>query len=251
MSTHTPERATPEHISIMGWIARGLALVIFVPPRLAWEALKGLAHLIAATLRLFVEHLLEPLWILFRDWVYRPLRNFVRNYLWHWLIQQLLFGMVLTPLGAFLLAYFLRPIQRAIEEWLWRRVLKPAFRWTVWNVVAPTLLAIVWFIEHIVNPIITWLIIWPLVQLWRWVLRPLVHVVLVTCAFGWRMATTVVEFTVVAPCRWLNRTVLQPLFAAIARARHALAKPVRWAYRRVIMPWRARAAEVWTLIFGG
>ncbi|OJF80975.1 hypothetical protein [Nocardia seriolae] len=246
MSTHTPERAAPEHVSIGGWIARTLVLVVFVPPRLLWEAIKRIPRLVAAAFGLFDEHLAKPLAILFRDWVFRPLRNFVRRYLWHLLIQQLLFGMVLTPLGAFLLAYVLRPIQRAIEEWVWRRVLKPGIPWIFRNIVRPVARAIAWtivtavewlivipisaawrrilypggrwFALTVLEPLIRWLIVRPLEHLWRWVLRPLVYALLVTIVFGWRVATTVVAVTVVAPCRWLNRTVLQPLFAAIARA---------------------------------
>src|SRR5689334_7038240 len=99
MTTQAPETATPQRVSIWVWIARALALVIFVPPRLLWEALKAIPRLIAAAFRLFADHLAKPLAILFRDWVFRPLRNFVRDYLWHLLIQQLLFGLVLTPLG--------------------------------------------------------------------------------------------------------------------------------------------------------
>ncbi|MFE3188260.1 hypothetical protein ACFXHA_04575 [Nocardia sp. NPDC059240] len=308
MTTQAPEQATPQHVSIWGWIARGLVLVVFVPPRLLWEAIKAIPRLIAAAFRLFTEHLAKPLAILFRDWVFRPLRNFVRNYLWHLLIQQLLFGVILTPLGAFLLAYLLRPIQRAIEEWLWRRVLKPGIPWMFRHLVLPVATAIVrvfvlawtwlivwpiattwrqvirpggrWFLVHVVEPIDTWvrrwilgpatraaraigrtlrttvvflgtwLIMWPLRQLWRWILRPLLLALAAIVVFGWKVATTVVAVTVVAPCRWLNRTVLQPLFAAIARAWRALAAPVRWAYRNVVMPWRSRAAEVWTLVFG-
>ncbi|MGV9833555.1 hypothetical protein ACWDUL_05030 [Nocardia niigatensis] len=278
MSNRAPEAPTPEHVSILGWIARGIVLVVFVPPRLVWEALKRIPGLIAAAFRLFNEHLARPLAILFRDWVFRPLRNFVRNYLWHLLIQQLLFGMVLTPIGAFLLAYFLRPIQHAIEDWLWRRVLKPGIPWIFRTVIEPIADAIGWILAMtwkwliavpisalwrrilqpgghwllvaVIEPLVTWLFVWPAQQLWRWVLRPLVYAVIVTVVFGWRVATTVVRITVVTPCRWFNRTVLQPLFAAIARAWRALVGPVRWAYQRVVMPWRARIAEVWTGLFG-
>ncbi|MET8423169.1 hypothetical protein [Nocardia sp. NPDC004860] len=278
MSYRAPEEPTPEHVSIPGWIARGIVLVLFVPPRLVWEALTRIPRLIAAAFRLFDEHLARPLAILFRDWVFRPLRNFVRNHLWHLLIQQLLFGMVLTPIGAFLLGYVLRPIQRAIEEWLWRRVLKPGIPWIFRTVVRPIAEAIGWtlamawkwlvavpisalwrrilrpgghwLLVTVIEPLVTWLIVWPAQQLWRWVLRPLVYAVIVTAVFGWRVATTVVHITVVTPCRWFNRTVLQPLFAAVARAWHALSGPVRQAYQRVVMPWRARITEVWTTLFG-
>ncbi|MGW4242059.1 hypothetical protein [Nocardia sp. NPDC004722] len=286
MTTQAPEQATPQHVSIGGWIARGLVLVVFVPPRLLWEAIKAIPRLLAAAFRLFDEHLAKPLAILFRDWIFRPLRNFVRNYLWHLLIQQLLFGVILTPLGAFLLAYLLRPIQHAIEDWLWRRVLKPGIRWVFehlvepvgeairwlvtaavkWLVVMPVRWLIVipaselwrrvlrpggrWFLHAVLEPLLYGLIVWPSHQLWRWILRPLLLALAAVVVFGWKLATTVVDVTVVAPCRWLNRAVLQPLFVAIARAWRAMAAPVARAYRTVIMPWRTRIAEVWTLIFG-
>ncbi|MFD6356015.1 hypothetical protein [Nocardia tengchongensis] len=278
MTTRAPERPTPEPVTFWGWCARAVVLVVFVPPRLLWEGLKRIPRLIGAAFRLFTDHLAKPLAILFRDWVFRPLRNFVRNYLWHLLIQQLLFGMVLTPIGAFLLAYFLRPIQRAIEEWLWRRVLKPGIPWVFRNIVKPIAEAIVWTITTtwkwlvavpvsalwryalrpggrwlltaVIEPLVTWLIIWPAKQVWRWILRPLLVVIVAIVVFGWRVATTVVAVTVVAPCRWLHRAVLRPLAAAIARAWHALADPVRRVYQRVIMPWRTRISEVWTTLFG-
>ncbi|MTE14495.1 hypothetical protein [Nocardia aurantiaca] len=279
MSTRAPEQPTPEQVSIWGWCARTVVLMVFVPPRLAWEVIKRVPRAIAAAITLFNDHLLRPLVTLFRDWVIRPLRDFVRNYLWHLLIQQLLFGMVLTPLGTVLLAYFLRPIQRAIEEWLWRRVLRPSIPWIFRTAVKPIadamgwavtmtwrwLVAVPisalwqrmlrpggrWLLVAVIEPLVTWLLVWPAKRLRRWVLRPLAYAVVVTVLFGWRVATTVVRITVVTPCRWLHRTVLQPLLAAVARAWRALSGPVRWAYQRVIMPWRARITEVWTALFGG
>ncbi|MFD7847031.1 hypothetical protein ACFV4K_29395 [Nocardia sp. NPDC059764] len=277
-TTRAPERPTPEQVTFWGWCARAVVLVVFVPPRLLWEGVTRLPRLIAAAFRLFTDHLAQPLAILFRDWVFRPLRNFVRNYLWHLLIQQLLFGMVLTPIGAFLLAYFLRPIQRAIEEWLWRRVLKPGIPWLFRTFVRPIAEAIVWTVANlwkwlvavplsslwryvlspggrwlvtaVIEPLVEWLIVWPAKQLWRRLLRPLAYAIVAVIVFGWRVATAVVAVTVVTPCRWLHRAVLRPLFAAIARAWRALADPVRRLYQRVIMPWRARITEVWTGLFG-
>ncbi|MFJ9367144.1 hypothetical protein ACIRRA_22370 [Nocardia sp. NPDC101769] len=40
MSHRAPEEPTPEHVSIPDWIARGIVLVLSVPPRLVWEALE-------------------------------------------------------------------------------------------------------------------------------------------------------------------------------------------------------------------
>ncbi|WP_405496172.1 hypothetical protein [Nocardia sp. NBC_00511] len=349
-NSHPPQQVAPEPVSLGIWIARALVLVVFVPPRLLWEAITRIPGLIAAAARLVVNHLLKPVSILFRDWVYRPAVNFVRNYLWHLVIQQLLWGMVLTPLGAFLLSFLLRPLQHAVEDFLWRRVLKPGIPWVFDHLVMPVVRAVAWLVitivkwvvvlpistlwlrvlkpgvpwiwnravvpagqgivhlvssavnllitqplsmlwRRVVQPgghwvrirvvepvtawmlrwvlrpaaraaawtgeallatarfLVTWLLIWPARQFWLWVLRPLLYGLLITVVFGWKVATTVVGVVVIEPCRWFNRVALQPLFAAIARAWRALAGPVRWTYQKVIMPWRARASEVWTMVF--
>ncbi|RMI30375.1 hypothetical protein EBN03_22295 [Nocardia stercoris] len=328
-----------DRVSIWVWIARAIAIALFVPPRLVWEGIKRIPRAIAAVVRVFDRYLLEPTVVLFRDWVYRPIRNFVRNYLWHWLIQHLLWGIVLTPLGALIVAIVLRPLQRVIEDWLWRRVVVPGSVWVFrrvlkpaadgavrlavnvgrWLIVEPSVAlwryvvrpvahwsvwlavnAVKWLVvapivgmwQYVLRPLaiglrdavlrpaggwvrtrilpglasvaravggavraaaefaVTWLVVEPVHALWRWVLRPLIRAVVAAVRFGWRVATVVVGALVIAPCRWVHRTLLRPLAVGCGRVWRAVAGRVRWTYRTVIMPWQQRAREAWQLVFG-
>ncbi|WP_327139969.1 hypothetical protein [Nocardia sp. NBC_01327] len=226
MSIQAPQQQTPEQVSIGGWAARTVAVVIFIPLRLLWEGCNLAGRMAVAVLDYIVENLLVPIAKLAWYWIIRPAWDFVRNYLWGLLIQHLLWGMILTPLGAALLDYFLRPIKRAVEDWLWRRVVRPALIWLADEVIEPVgtwiarwiLRPIAGAIARAVTFVVEWLILWPLRQLWRWVLRPILLLVAATLAFGWRVATTVVRVLVVTPCRFLYRTVLQPLSRSSPRS---------------------------------
>ncbi|WP_067821980.1 hypothetical protein [Nocardia inohanensis] len=199
MVTPNPDQVTPERVSIAGWIARAIAMVIFVPPRLVWEGLKLLGRMFRAGLRYFLEELLAPLAKLFWYWVIRPIWAFAKNYLWGLLIQQLLWGMVLTPLGAFLLDFLLRPLKKAVEEWLWRRILLPGLRLLAWSLMQ---------IGRGLLFLGKWLIVVPLVWLWRDVLRP---------GLTWTNAYVIHPFDL-----WVRNRVLAPLGRA-----------VRWSFEQI------------------
>ncbi|MCU1645073.1 MAG: hypothetical protein JWN03_5348 [Nocardia sp.] len=258
MSIEAPEQQTPEQVSIGGWVARAVAVLIFLPLRLLWEGGKLAGRMAVAVLDYIVENLLVPVAKLAWYWIIRPAWAFVRNYLWGLLIQQLLWGMILTPLGAAVLDYFLRPIKRAVQDWLWRRVLRPALIWLVNEVIEPVA---TWIGRWILKPIagattwavtflVKWLIVWPLRRLWRWVLRPILLLLAATLVFGWQVATTVVRVLVVTPCRFLYRTVLQPLFAVIAKVWHTVVeRPVRWLYLNVVTPMNKAASDFMSAIF--
>ncbi|MRH88414.1 hypothetical protein GFY24_13325 [Nocardia sp. SYP-A9097] len=259
MAVQGPEERTPERVSIAGWIARAIAVVIFIPLRLLWEGCKLFGRGVVAVLEFISEKLLEPLVKLFRYWVVRPIWAFFTDFLWGLILQQLLWGMILTPLGAFLLDFLLRPLKRAVEEWLWRRVLKPSLIWFGRKIIEPIAN---WIARWILVPIAQatmyvlyfigrWLIAWPLTRLWRWALWPILSVLGAALLFGWRVATTIVRVLVVTPCRWLYRTALQPLFAIVATVwRATVVRPVRFVYLRVLTPMNKAAAELMTSLFG-
>ncbi|UGT44444.1 hypothetical protein LTV02_14065 [Nocardia yamanashiensis] len=273
MVTPNPDQATPERVSIAGWIGRAIAMVIFVPPRLVWEGLKLLGRMVRAALRYFVEELLAPAAKLSWYWVIRPVWTFVKNYLWGLLIQQLLWGAVLTPLGAFLLDFLLRPLKKAVEEWVWRRLLLPALRGLAWVFVQIAkglaflgywliVVPMVWLWRKVLRPALEalavafeflgrWVIAWPLRMLWRWVLRPLLLALIAIVVFGWQVATTVVNFLVVTPCRWLYRTVAHPLLRLLAVVWAAcVTRPIRWVHQRIVTPLNKWAAEIMASVFG-
>jgi hypothetical protein len=122
-------------VSIGEWVARGLAVVLLVPVRLLWEAVKLCGRAVVAAGVYVLERLLVPVGRFLWYWVVRPLWLFVRDMVWGWALQHVLWGMVLTPLGALLMDWLLRPLRHAIERWLWQRLLLPGFellwRWVL------------------------------------------------------------------------------------------------------------------------
>ncbi|MBF6463675.1 hypothetical protein IU427_00590 [Nocardia beijingensis] len=239
----TPDR----QVSSAQWIARGIAIVVLVPIRLLWESILLLGRVTAAALRYIARYSVVPAAELIWQWVLRPAWIVVKDYLWGWVIQRLLWGSVLTPLLSFLLEYLLRPLRRAVEIFLWRKVIRPVGAWLLRWVVYPVVYAIAWVCHRTVE----WLIVWPLTQLWRWVLRPLWGVLRTTARYGWRVATLVVGVLVVAPCRAVYRSVLRPVFTALAVVWRALVvRPVRWVHGAIVRPMNRWAAEVVAMVLG-
>ncbi|MEU0541933.1 hypothetical protein ABZ319_18895 [Nocardia sp. NPDC005978] len=259
MSAQTPPQRDSENISIGGWVARAIAVVIFLPLRLLWEGCKLLGRVVLTALQYILDHLLVPIGRFVRRWIVRPAIVFVKDYLWGLLIQQLLWGAILTPLGALLLDFVLRPLKNAVEQWIWRRALRPALVWLGTRVIAP---AARWIDRRILRPVgravaaitwflVKWLIIAPAVAIWRWIVLPIVRVFGAALAFGWRVATIVVGVLVVAPCRFLYRTVLRPLFAAIATAwRATVVRPLGWLYAKVVRPMNKAVGDIMSAVFG-
>ncbi|MFB8001092.1 hypothetical protein [Nocardia sp. NPDC056000] len=259
MSVREQREGPPERISIAGWVARIIAVVVFVPVRLLWEGCKFVGRAIVAAAEFCFDNLIEPLAKLLWYWLIRPAWAFCKDFLWGLLIHQLLWGMILTPLGALILDFLLRPLKRAVEEWLWRRILKPGLIW-LWDsviepvgdwiarwILVPVAKAVLWLVYSLGK----WLIVWPLHQLWRWVLRPILLALSAALLFGWRVATTIVRVLVVTPCRWLYRTVLRPILAVCGTVwRATVVRPVRFLYLRVITPMNKAAAELMTSLFG-
>lgn len=240
--------STPDtRVSIAQWIARGLAIVVLVPIRLLWEGILLLGRVTGAAIVFVARHLLVPAAELIWHWLLRPAWIFAKVFLWGWVLQHLLWGLVLTPLASLLLEYLLRPLRRAVEIFLWRRIIRPAVAWLLRWVVSPIAYAVAWVCRYTVE----WLIVWPLSRLWRWVLRPLWHVVRATARYGWRVAARIVGVLVVMPCRAVYRFALRPVFAASAVVWRALVvRPVRWVHGTIVRPMNRWAAEVVATVFG-
>ncbi|MBH0776254.1 hypothetical protein [Nocardia bovistercoris] len=241
------------------WIARAVAVLILVPVRLLWEGVKLSVRVSIAVVTYFLEHLLVPLCVIVWNWVIKPAWHLLKDGLWGWLLQQVLWGLVLTPVLAFLLDFVLRPLRRAVEDWLWRRILVPAGAWLWRRVVRPMA---AWLWRWVLRPLgkivlgvcvlaVDWLLVRPVRALWRWVLRPLWRALRVTLRFGWRVATVLVGVLIVTPCVFVYRRVLAPVFAALAVVWNVLvARPVRWTYVHVVTPMNRWASEIVTGVFG-
>ncbi|MBL1073986.1 hypothetical protein JK358_06225 [Nocardia sp. 2] len=264
MSTQTPDRRAeqpaPQPVSIAGWVARAIAVVILLPPRLVWEGLTFLwravefaGRMIAAGLRYLRDRILVPAGKLFWYWVIRPAWIVLRDYLWGLLIVRLLWRTILTPLGALIRDFLLQPLWRYLlrpigigvlwlGRWIERWIIDPIVRGTA--AVARALGAAVEFLAR-------WLIGWPARQLWRWVLHPLVRLVAAAAAIGWQGAAYVVGLLVVTPCRRLYRTVLRPAGVLAARVwTVTVRQPMRWVRLKVLAPMNRWAADAIKLVFG-
>ncbi|WTW94455.1 hypothetical protein OG216_14125 [Streptomycetaceae bacterium NBC_01309] len=229
------------------WLARGVAVVLLVPFRLLWELLKLTGRLLLVALVFSWRRLLVPGAKLVHRWILVPGWAFFRDFLWGWLLRTVLWGIILTPVLAFLLDQVLKPLQRAIERYLWRRVLKP-FGLLAWrHVLRPTARGLLWLAWRLLYH----LVIQPLTALWKWVLRPLWRAFRQVLTFGWRVATVIVGAVVVVPSRYVYRFVLKPVLVGLAVVWTAVVvPPFRWTYRRVLLPMNRFAADIMGAVFG-
>ncbi|MBF6353399.1 hypothetical protein IU449_02365 [Nocardia higoensis] len=251
--------AGPPRVGIGEWVARAIAVVLLVPVRLVWEGVKWCGRAFVAVLVFVLEQVLAPVGRFVHLWVIRPLWFFLKDMVWGWAIQQVLWGMVLTPLGSALLNWLLRPLLRVIEQWLWQSILRPALNALLNYVVVPVAK---WLGKWVLGPALyaiavslrwvwTWCVVRPLALLWRWVLRPLWIALAATLYFGWRGASAIVRVLVVVPCAYLYRHVLRPALAALATVwRTCVVVPVSWVHRTVLMPMNRFAADVLGAVFG-
>lgn len=240
-------REPRQRASVGEWVARVFAIVLLVPVRLIWEGVKLCGRAVVATGVFLLETVLSPVGRFLWYWVVRPLWLFVKDVLWGWAVQQVLWGMILTPLGALLMNWLLRPLRHAVEAWLWRYLLRPAlglvWRWILSPVLYAVAVTVQWFW--------LWCVEWPLRQLWRWVLRPCWAAGVLVAAYGWRGATVVVRVLVVVPCAFVYRYAVRPVLRAVGRCWEVLvARPVAFVYRRVLKPVNRAAAELIASVFG-
>lgn len=246
MTSEDP-RDPRQRASVGEWVARGVAIVLLIPVRLIWEGVKLCGRAVVAAAVFVLETLLSPVGRFLWFWVVRPLWLFVKDVLWGWAVQQVLWGMILTPLGALLMDWLLRPLRHAVEVWLWRHLLRPAlgllWRW----ILRPVLIAVAVAVRYLWR----WCVEWPARQLWRWVLRPCGAAVAVVAAYGWRGATVVVRVLVVAPCVFVYRHAVRPVLRGLGRCWQVLVvRPVAVVYRRVLKPVNRAAAELIASVFG-
>ncbi|MEV6430988.1 hypothetical protein [Nocardia sp. NPDC051463] len=243
----TPNALSSEHVSVGQRIARAIAILVLIPVRVLWECVGLLGRIALAVLLFTWTELLNPLCRTAFHWVLRPAWAFVKDFLWGWLLQHVLWGMVLTPLGALLLDFLLRPLRRAAEEFLWRRVLRPTAGWLTRKVLLPIASAL--FV--VLCRVSEYLIVRPLHQLRRWILHPLWRVLRTTLRYAWRSATIIVGVVVVTPCRAVYRTMLRPIFGAMSIAWQTLVvRPVRWVEVNIVTPMNRWATEIVTSVFG-
>lgn len=243
----TDPREPRARVSIGEWVARGLAVVLLVPVRLLWEAVKLCGRAVVAMCTCVLERVLEPVARFLRYWLVRPLWLFVKDLVWGWALQHVLWGLVLTPLGALLMDLLLRPLRHAIEAWLWRRMLRPAlvFLWR-W-VLRPVLGAIAVTGEWLWR----WCVEWPLRRLWRWVLRPCGLLLAAFASYGWRGAAAVVRVLVVVPCVFVYRTVLRRVLRVLGTCwEFGVVRPIAFVHRRVLAPMNRIAADLLNTVFG-
>ncbi|MFD0362001.1 hypothetical protein ACFQZZ_11165 [Nocardia sp. GCM10030253] len=244
----TPNTNPSEHISVGQWIARAIAIVVLIPVRVLWESVKLVGRIALAVLHFIWTQLLDPVCRIAWHWVIRPAWAFAKDFLWGWLLQHVLWGMVLTPIGALLLDFLLRPLRRAVEEFLWRRVLRPAAVWLTKQVLLPIASAVLWVLYTVSKYVIAW----PLYQLWRWILLPLWRLLRAVLIYAWRIVTIIVGVLIVIPCRAIHRTVLRPIFTALAIAWQAtVTRPARWFYTNIVTPMNKWATEIMTSVFRG
>ncbi|WP_157228800.1 hypothetical protein [Nocardia brevicatena] len=243
-STDPPDRL--QRVSVGEWVARAIAVVLLVPVRLLWEAVKLCGRTVVAACVYVLDRLLVPMGRFVWYWLVRPLWLFVKDVVWGWALQHVLWGLILTPLGALLMDWLLRPLRHAVERWLWLLLL-PALE-LLWRwVLRPALYAFVVTVEWLWR----WCVEWPLRLLWRWVLRPFWVLVAAIVSYGWRGATAVVRVLVVIPCVFVYRTVLCPVLRALGAVwEAAVVRPIRAVHRHVLAPMNRIAADLLNSVFG-
>ncbi|MFC8719723.1 hypothetical protein [Kitasatospora sp. NPDC057198] len=180
-------------------VVRPVVVAVVVPLRLLWE----LVVLVGRGVGWVVDKVL--LW---------PLRM-----LWRYLVRPLLKWLVVEPLRL-LWRYVLEPVL----GFLWNYVLEPA-----WN----GMIAVARGFGKVIAWLGYYLVAVPLRAFWRWVLvpigkafyyglwRPVLFPVLralwLAFRWAWRIGGRIWRFTVVAPCRWVRRSVWWPVKAEIRR----------------------------------
>lgn len=203
-------------------------MLVVVPLRVLWEALALIGRLLRAYVLRPIGWLLKtlvviPLWWLFSTLVVSPVR-----WLWHWLVVRpasLLYRTVLVPAGRFLYRYLLAPVGRGLRR-------------LAIGLAVVVCTPIVWVAGGVVK------IVLALYRFVRPALAALGHVLMDALSFGLRAAGIVVRFigmvlyqVIVRPLRWVWRTLVRPVLAAVRWAGNLLVVgPVRWVTVSVLRP---------------
>jgi hypothetical protein len=193
-------------------------LIIVLPVRLLWEALKVIGRLVNA-------YLLRPLgWLLYNALV-RPVAWVLRELVWRpirWMVRVL----VVLPL-----------------RWVGRRILLPLGRALLRYVLVPLLSGLAWLVMLVM------LVARPvgraLAALWRAVLWPVLAAFGRLLAYTWRLAGVILYHLLVRPLKFLWRMVLKPVLRAVRQIWRATAVPAaRWFRHHVWEPVRAAGRSV-------
>ncbi|GLW72207.1 hypothetical protein Kpho02_45060 [Kitasatospora phosalacinea] len=192
-------------------VVRPVVVAVVVPLRLLWE----LVVLVGRGIGWVVDKVL--LW---------PLRL-----LWNRVLWPVIYWLVVVPVG-----WLWRWLVVVPLTWLWEWVLLPVLK-ALWNyVLAPigrgTVYLAVGFCK-VVAWLAYYLVAVPVRAFWRWVLvpigkgfyhglwRPVLFPVLralwLAFVWAWRLGGRIWRFTVVAPCRWVRRSVWWPVKAEVRR----------------------------------
>lgn len=228
---------------------RIVVLVLVLPVRMVWDALVGCARAVDRTL-------LRPLGRAL-SWLFQALVVAPAGWLWAW---------VLTPMGL-----GVRWLAWAMLVWpwsaLWRYLVVPGVRygivvplgWLYTAVLTPLGHGLEWVYRTLLAPagrgirtavgwLLTVLLVWPVVAVWRYVLVPL------GLAAAWS-----VRYLVLLPAVWTYRELLTPLGRGAAWLLDLLARgvaagfrglwaglrllvlvllvtPLVWGYQRVLAP---------------
>lgn len=209
-------------------------LIVIVPVRLLWEALRVLGRLVRA-------YVLYPLgWLLYHG-LLRPLSWALRTLL----LRPLWWALV--HLVALPLRWALRTFVAIPARWLYRAVLTPLGRALVRYVLLPLGQGLVWLVSVIVIPLV-WAARWlgrGLAALWRTVLWPFLAAFGRLVAYAWHLAGVVLFHLLVRPVRFVWRTVVRPVLRAVAYVwRVTVVRAARWAGVHVWEPARAVTRSV-------
>ncbi|MEV6302766.1 hypothetical protein AB0M02_25360 [Actinoplanes sp. NPDC051861] len=216
MTTPDPE----SHPSWLTWPIRAIAIVVVLPFRLLWEAVK----LVGRFLERFV---LAPLAWLWRVLVVIPVS---------WLAGVIWTG--LRAVGGWVLVA-LRVLIGVPAVWLWRQVVLPVLRWVYRWVLRPVVVAVLVAASFVVER----MIVPAAVFVYEWALRPAGRAVVWFLRAGWEgtawLGRQVYRF-LVRPVGiglvWIYRYLLRPVGVALGWA---------WRYtfgalfRGVVIVWRA------------
>ncbi|WP_051732221.1 hypothetical protein [Kitasatospora phosalacinea] len=180
-------------------VVRPVVVAVVVPLRLLWE----LVVLIARGVGWVVDKVL--LW---------PLRT-----LWRYLLRPLLKWLVVMPLR-----WLWRHVLEPVLEFLWHYVLEPALNGLV-AVARGCGRVIAWLGYYLVavpaRAVWDWVVV-PIGKafhygLWRPVLFPVLRALWLAFRWAWRIGGRIWRSAVVAPCRWVRRSVWWPVKAEIRR----------------------------------
>ncbi len=227
-----PADPAPTTSSPVALVARGIALVVVLPVRLAWEVLVATGRalyrwVLAPTLRFLDRWLLTPLGWLLRHLVWIPLVWLLRAAGWLW---NTLVWLPLTWLWRGLV-------------WLWHHALRPPLWWCgrgLGRLLRWCGLGLAWLVRILLLVPLYYLVWVPLAWLVR-VLTPAVRLVLDTLG-RWLAALASVAVTALG---WAWRVAGRLLWWCWVLTLRPVLRAVRWVWRHTVVPVGRAVRAVW------